>query len=276
MSSTVSTANVSQLLHNAKDEGLVSQAAAAVLEVPDLNAQIQAGLGTPPEDVDASETLVVGMIIDNSGSIDGITDGPEAVCEGQNAVIDALNESKQTNGILVGTWLIDADSPVHPFVKLDQCVRLEDGKNYAAVGGTPLYRRMVAVLGTVLAKMQEFAEAGVMCRGVLMVVTDGYDEDYGPASRRLTAKDCKRLIDDLNENMIVLFMGIQDADPHRRSVNFYEIAEEMGIPERNVMTPDNTKSEIRKAFAVASQSALRASQGAAGFSQVKAAGGFGV
>lgn len=272
-----STVNVDDLLANAADEGLVSATATAVLSVPDINAQIQAGLGTPPEEVDASEVVVVGIIIDNSGSIGGIDGGEEAVCEGQNTVIDALDESKQKGGILVGTWLINEDKPVHPFVALDSTIRLKNGDNYYASGGTPLYRRFVTVAGTVLAKMQEFAEAGVMCRAVLLVVTDGYDEDFATTARKkVTAADCARLVKDLDENMVVLFMGIQDKDPDLRSVDFFEVAREMGIPERCVHTPDNTKSEIRKAFQLASQSALRASQGAAGFSQVKTAGGFGV
>ena len=269
--------NVGELLTNAADEGLVTEAAASVLNVPDINAQIQAGLGIPPEEVDASEVVVVGIIIDNSSSITCIDGGEEAVCEGQNTIIEALGESKQKAGILVGTWLINEDKPVHPFVALDSAVHLNNGDNYNACGVTPLYRRFVTVAGTVLAKMQEFSEAGVMCRAVLLVVTDGYDEDYlASASRRVTAADCARLVQDLDENMVVLFMGIQDKDPDRRSTDFFEVARDMGIPERCVHTPDNTKGEIRKAFQLASQSALRASQGAAGFSMVKTAGGFGV
>ena len=35
----------------------------------------------------------------------------------------------------------------------------------------------------------------------------------------------------------------------------------MGIPDRWILTPGNSASEIRRAFAVFSQSAVRASQG---------------
>ena len=56
--------------------------------------------------------------------------------------------------------------------------------------------------------------------------------------------------------------------------DFEEIFKEMGIEEKWVLTPGNNESEIRKAFQVFSQSATRASQGGASFSQA-AMGGFG-
>jgi hypothetical protein len=55
--------------------------------------------------------------------------------------------------------------------------------------------------------------------------------------------------------------------------DFRLIATGCGIPDNWVLTPKNTPSEIRKAFALVSQSAVRASQGAQAFSQA-AMGGF--
>jgi activator of 2-hydroxyglutaryl-CoA dehydratase len=73
------------------------------------------------------------------------------------------------------------------------------------------------------------------------------------------------------EMHIIAAMGIDDG-----STNFRQVFSDMGIPANWILTPQNNPSEIRKAFAFASQSAVRASQaaGGAGFSQV-AAGGFG-
>jgi len=48
----------------------------------------------------------------------------------------------------------------------------------------------------------------------------------------------------------------------------------MGIPDAWILTPGNNASDIRKAFNVFSQSAVRASQGAGAFSKT-ALGGFG-
>jgi hypothetical protein len=70
------------------------------------------------------------------------------------------------------------------------------------------------------------------------------------------------------ESHIVAAMGISDG-----STDFRRVFCEMGINDRWVLTPGNSPSEIRKAFQVFSQSAVRASQSAS-FSQT-ALGGFG-
>ncbi len=71
------------------------------------------------------------------------------------------------------------------------------------------------------------------------------------------------------ENHIVAAMGIDDG-----STDFRKVFSDMGIPDEWILTPGNTESEIRKAFQLFSQSAVRASQNAASFSQT-AMGGFG-
>lgn len=266
-----SQTNLNQLFQSAVDEGNLSAAAASIVGIPDLGQQIQAGLCPVIDDVEASEVTLVAMLIDDSSSISRIPNGPQAVCAGQNVVIEALQGSKQKDGILVGTWRMNQDEPVHPFVPLDQAVLMENGVNYEAYGETPLYRKSVMVLGTVSAEVQRFYDDYfVPARAVFIVVTDGHDEDYS-ATKTYTASDVATLIESLQENIIVQFMGIQST-----RVNFHRIAGEMGVMSKWVLTPDNNESEIRKAFQLASQSAVRASQSAASFSQTAQAGGFGV
>jgi activator of 2-hydroxyglutaryl-CoA dehydratase len=142
--------------------------------------------------------------------------------------------------------------------------------NYNPMGGTPLFDQIAVTLGTVLAKSQEFSDAGVPCRTVTVIVTDGADE-HSRTHRKAAA--LAPLVRDLlkTEMHIIAFMGIDDG-----STDFRAIARELGIPDEWILTPKNTPSEIRKAFALVSQSAVRASlaAGAAGFSKV-AGGGFG-
>ncbi len=71
------------------------------------------------------------------------------------------------------------------------------------------------------------------------------------------------------ENHIIAAMGIDNG-----STNVQDFFREMGIRDEWVITPKNSKNDIRKAFQVFSQSAVRASQGAASFSKT-ALGGFG-
>jgi hypothetical protein len=59
------------------------------------------------------------------------------------------------------------------------------------------------------------------------------------------------------ENHIVAAMGIDDG-----TTDFKKVFRAMGIPDRWILTPGNSASEIRRAFQVFSQSAVRAAAGA--------------
>ena len=92
-------------------------------------------------------------------------------------------------------------------------------------------------------------------RTVTLIIMDG--GDYG--STLCKPADVKTIIDDMlaQENHIVAAMGISDG-----TTDFKAVFRDMGIPDRWILTPGNSGSEIRRAFAVFSQSAVRASQGA--------------
>jgi hypothetical protein len=72
-----------------------------------------------------------------------------------------------------------------------------------------------------------------------------------------------------SEDHIVAAMGFDNG-----SCDFKQVFSEMGIPDNWTLTANSNPSEIRKAFQVFSQSAVRASQSAAHFSQTNL-GGFG-
>lgn len=125
-----------------------------------------------------------------------------------------------------------------------------DPHNYDPRLSTPLYDQSVVVLGTVLAKAQEFAACGVPARTVTLIITDGAD----CGSRRANADDVKNLVEDLlrSEEHVVAAMGIDDGE-----TNFRAVFRAMGIPDEWILTPKNTGADIRKAFQVFSQSAMR-------------------
>ncbi|MBI2633485.1 MAG: hypothetical protein HYW78_03840, partial [Parcubacteria group bacterium] len=130
------------------------------------------------------------------------------------------------------------------------------------------YDETVVILGTVLAKTKEFMDNGVNVRTITLIVTDG--ADYG--SHRQTPATVASVVKDMlmKENHIIAAMGIDD----HGHTDFKQIFQEMGLEDRWILTPLNSQSEIRKAFQVFSQSAVRASQSAQSFSQT-ALGGFG-
>lgn len=256
--------SVKSLFTTAAAEGALSQKSLQALGTIDLGAAIQAGLGVSVDDVQSSEVVLVNMLIDDSGSI-RMGSNSQLVRNGHNQVVDALLSSKQKNSILVHTRYLNG-TVLYPYTMLDQVPRM-DTSNFNPMGGTPLYSESIVTLGTVIAKAQEFAQSGVAVRTVTAIITDGADTASGSRS----IDKVKSVVTDMlrQENHIIAGMGISDG-----FTDFRQVFTEMGIEDRWILTPGNTDSEIRRAFQMLSQSAVRASQNAASFSKT-AAGGFG-
>ncbi|HTJ46540.1 MAG TPA: hypothetical protein VL463_30750 [Kofleriaceae bacterium] len=242
-----------KLLDDAHKTGTLSTTSLATLDVVDLGAQIQAGLGVAVDDVTASEVVLVTMMPDDSGSISAAGNVP-AVRDGHNLVLDALGKSKQAGEVFVHTRYLNGHV-LTPYAPLANAPRM-DAHNYKADKGTPLYDQTVVLLGTVLAKSQEFAQAGVPVRTVTLLITDGAD----CGSTRCGPSDVRTLVRDLlaQECHVVAAMGISDG-----STDFTQVFRDMGIPDRWILTPGNSAQEIRRAFQVFSQSAAAIGAGAA-------------
>ncbi len=290
-----STPDVSSLFQTAHEEGDISAASLNVLNIADVGAAIQGALGVNVSVVQAGETMLVTVVPDDSGSIRFVSGNAQAVREGHNGVIAALKGSKQTSNILAQCRYLNG-TVLYPFVPLDQAV-LMTAQNYNPNLGTPLYDQAVLVLGTVIAKCQEFIDNGQVPRSATLFVTDGKDE-HSPVyagGKGTTPDQVRTLVTDLlrQERHIVAAMGISDgytdfyqvfsgwnqkevlAAKAKNELDDMEPKGGMGIWPKWVLTPGNTPSEIRRAFQVFSQSAVRASQAAGtNFSKV-AMGGLG-
>jgi hypothetical protein len=257
------TVNLSALLDEADlDPGAAN---AMQLTADTLGAAIMAGLGNVTlDDITTAEVTLITLLIDDSSSIRFIQGNTQAVRDGHNTVLDALRASKQASGVLIGCRYLNRDV-LYPYRTLDTAERLDSG-NYDPSGGTPLYDQAAVTLTGVAAKMAEFEQGGVAARAVTVIVTDGGD-NTGP----LAPPSLKTMVEGLlrTEQHIIIGMGIDDG-----GTDFHQVFTGMGILDEWVLTPGNTPSEIRRAFQVVSQSAVRASQAAGSFSQV-ALGGFG-
>lgn len=259
------TPDLNQLFQAAQAEGILSSDSLQALNVHDIGAQIQAGLGIQVDDVTASEVVLVTIMPDDSGSID--YGGNAAIVRaGHNTVLDALLNSNQKDNILVHNRYLNG-LVLYPYCPVTQAVRMDD-RNYTPNQGTPLYDQTVVLLGTVLAKAQEFSDNGVPVRTVTLIISDGADAH----SHRASAKTVRSLVQDMlqTENHIIAAMGIDDGG----QTDFRQVFRGMGIRDQWILAPGNSQKEIRNAFQVFSQSAVRASQSAGGFSQTSL-GGFG-
>ena len=258
--------NVDDLFQSAVDDGILStDAMSSIGNIDDYGAQIQAGMGVDIDDVQSSEVVLVGLLIDDSSSIrfEGNT---QVVRDGVNVVFSALGDSKQNDSILVHSRFLNSGI-LDPCIPLTKATKL-DNSNYNPGGYTPLYDETAVFLATMLAKAQQFLDNGIACRTVTLIATDGADQ----GSHRQTPKSIRPIIKDMlkQECHIVAAMGIDDGG----YTDFKSVFQEMGIDDQWILTPQNNEGEIRKAFEVFSQSAVRASQGGASFSKT-AIGGFG-
>lgn len=253
------TVHANTLFQSAVEDGVLSPQSSQILNVHDIGTDIQDALGVPAMDVTASEVVLVGMMPDDSGSMGSVE---QEACDGCNLIIDAAIEAK-SDGVLMHNRYLNG-TILYPFTPLDGVIRM-DLNNYAAIHGTPLYDETLVLLGTMIAKAQEFSDQGVLARTITCIITDGED-----MHSRATARDVRSLVDDMREeeSHIIAAMGIGSNKSH-----FKQIFQEMGIDDKLILTPDKTKSEIRKAFHFISQSVATASKSAAGFTKV-AAGGF--
>ncbi len=241
------------LLRQAHQTGNISSTTFATLDLVDVGAQIQAGLGISIDDIAASEVVLLTMMPDDSGSI-AAAGNTDAVRLGHNQVIDALKASKQSGEVLAHTRYLNG-TVLFPYATLDNAQAMTTA-NYDPHLGTPLYDQTAVVLGTVLAKAAELAGAGIAVRTVTLLITDGSDG----SSKRCTAADVRRIVGEMlaQESHTIAAMGISDG-----STDFRQVFREMGIPDRWILTPGNSPSEVRRAFAVFSQSAARTSGGGA-------------
>ena len=253
MASKKTIGQVKDILDEAADEGVLSQAA---LQVIDINDAVLAGIdGTAIDDIVATDVTLMTIIIDDSGSINA-ADLVDAVREGQNMLITALENSKQKDNILVAQWKLGSKSDlVHSYVPVEQAVRL-DRSNYNPNSGTSLFDVWCDVLAANVAYAQQLKASGTPVKNVVVVITDGQDV----SSRRYRAEDCKRINKDLllSEQFILAFVGM--AENAQDETLFRMVAEDMGFPDGAVLTVQATPSEMRKVFNMVSQSAIRASQ----------------
>jgi len=256
-------ANLNSLFGSALNEGSLSAGSANTLCAQDIGAKIKAGLGTPVDEVNASEVVLLTVLIDDSSSMGG---NEQVLMDGyNNLVIQALKDTKQSDGILVHTRYL-SDFILDPYTFIDTATPMTPANYSAHLGYTPLHDQTLVTLGAVIAKTQDFANNGVHVRSITLILTDG-ENNYG----RHSAAEVAKVVADMraSENHIIAAMGIG-----WNEALFRREFTEMGIDPKWILTPKNTPTEVRAALQVFSRSAVRASQSAKNFSQA-AGGGFG-
>src|SRR5690606_15397100 len=127
---------------------------------------------------------------DDSQSI-AFANNTDAVRDGHNFVLEALGASKQSGEVLAHTRYLNGDV-LFPYTQLAHAVKMTPA-NYDPRRATPLFDQSVVLLGTVVAKAQELAQAGIAVRTVTLIITDGAD----CGSTRCRAADVAAIVADM-------------------------------------------------------------------------------
>lgn len=247
-----SVANADDLFDDAESDGIITEDSKGVLTGSMDDLVVEGADGTDYRELEPDLLTLVTVMVDVSSSIAnrGLAD---AVRDAYNQAVESLKDSRESDSILMATWLFNHDQEVrHSYVPLDEVEKLDD-QNYRPSGQTSLYDTTCKASSACMSYAQTLWNNGQDYRSILLIVTDG--EDVG--SDR-TPDDCKDVITDFlaSEKFFTGFIGVGS------EVDFEHYAREMGIPEGSILVAeDATESEIRQVFNLASESISSVSTG---------------
>lgn len=215
-------------------EGGLSEQSSAVLQ--QQRDTIGKGLGEPAT---GSELLLVSILVDDSTSV---ATNLNEIGFGYDQMLEALRAEPSTAEVLVLTTLLNR-GVVTPFTPLSQISALsKQGYSGARLfPQTPLYRRGVITLGSVMVKAQEEEARGAAVRTFTLLISDAEDnrsDDITAAHVRIVVKDMLEFA----SNHMVFGMGVGER------VNFYEIFGAMGIPRKWIFSAGIGVDELGEKF----------------------------
>ncbi len=247
-SKSTTAGSVTAALQAAVSQGLAGAASQVLIQNLD-DTTLMGCIGVDFDQLDATEATIVSVAIDRSGSM---SPHVQAVVDGFNEMISALQKSKAASNILVNLWFFDTTpSLAYAYTKIEDVQPLTPA-GYRPTGGTALYDTVLSALTNLAVYGQQLTDNGVPNRRVLFVLTDGDNN-----SSRAQALDVRTaLAGALRQEMYTLaFAGFGGMD-------LTYLANEMGFPPGNITNGKNP-SDLRRIFGQVSQSISRVSQGIA-------------
>jgi uncharacterized protein YegL len=241
--------DVKNLFNSSTDDGDLS-AQASMIMINSLDGTNLAGcMGTSVDDLETDDVTIVSTILDASLSMKSFE---ATVRDAYDKLIKSLQGSKQAGSILVSNRTFSTyQNVLHGFKKVEEIDPI--GTQYRATGGsTALYDALLEALTGIKAYSKSLNQNGVRTKCIIVVFSDGDDND----SRNASASDVKTISVDLlkSEMFYLVYIGYLQ-DP---SSNLQAIADLVGFP--NVLTTSATESEIRRTMDLVSKSIIRTSQ----------------
>ena len=200
---------------------------------------------TYAENIDVDEVmspsvLLVDFIIDRTGSMDMYERVMQECLEHYK---QAICNSKQADEMLVSKTLFNTTIETGGYVAPE-----DFNTDYSTWGCTRLFDAIIDRRQRLLDYMEQLKNNGTNTRAVMVILTDGYDNDS-----QYRASDARKAVQDLiSKEITVAFIAFgQDA---------FGVADNLGVKPKNVREVSNDESELRKAIDLVSKSAISASK----------------
>lgn len=204
-----------------------------------------------PDDVEVEDTINVQFVIDVSGSVHGYV---SELNSGFNEFVERMQKSHVSDKVFVSVVIFsDTSKVLTGYQPIDQVPTFDFGQHLG--GMTALYGGTKVALENALNYREGLENAGVNCKTLVFVMTDGGDN----RPQEGVASDVKSIIDNLLQeernfaSFETMLFGINKSEKS----TFEAAAADMGI--RNVVTIDNTADEIKKMINFISSSVSSAS-----------------
>lgn len=238
--------DIASLLTSAAASGDITAKTANLLTNAATLREIKKGDGVSTDTYPHSAVRIITILLDDSTSIEQNGNTPHLI-EGHNQIIQALRgaSEKQRLETMVSCRTLN-NGPVYEYKHLADVPHLTPA-TFSPDGSTPLFDQSVVTVGSVIAKVQEFENAGIAVRTWTLIVSDG--GDYGS---RHKAHDVATVVKELNsEQHLVLAMGVSDG-----STDFNKVFLAMGVKQPNIhVVNGKDPAALRRMFNQASQSA---------------------
>lgn len=211
-----------------------------------------------PDDVEVEDTINAVFAIDVSGSVGSYVD---ELNKGMNEFTERMQNSHVAEKLFVS--IVEFETDVHVKTGFQPINQLAPVDFSNSIGGlTSLYEGTKVALKNALDYREGLENAGVNCKTLLFVITDGDNNQPGEAS------DVKDIITDLlsEERNFASFESILFGIGGQQGMEdtFRQAAEDMGI--KNVATISDSAEDIKRMITFISSSVSSASGGGSAIS----------
>lgn len=213
-------------------------------------------IGVNPNDIDADCVTLVGVAIDASGSMAPYKQ--DIINSYNTQFLAALKKAKNANEIFVSTMFFndrglsvkDKTTVLHGYMSVADCPDLKDS-DFVTDGMTPLNDGVFQTMSRVVKYGESLLSTGARVRSIVVVFSDGAENASSVAAYKV-----KAMSEDLlkAQEFILSYVYFGDQNEAEKIIN------KIGFPKKDMITANQTGSDIRRMFGTVSASVISASQ----------------